>query len=95
MGPSFFTKFLYFAGYDCGAHRHRPLILDRTVRSALEMLSGLVLDPSSADDYGLYLEVAHSWAEEWHTEPDVVERALFAVGQCGPLAVNLLLGRRL
>lgn len=93
IGPSFFTKFLYFAGYLNGLYQLRPLIFDRVARQALRMLCGLDLTENSVDDYAIYLELAHSWAQEWQTEPDVVERALFDVGKCSPLAVNVLLGR--
>ncbi|WP_422733381.1 hypothetical protein ACN26Y_21455 [Micromonospora sp. WMMD558] len=93
VGPSFFTKFLYFAGYLSAVDQLRPLIFDRVVRDALRMLCGLDLRGNSVADYETYLELARNWAQEWQTEPDVVERVLFDVGKCPRLAVHVLLGR--
>jgi hypothetical protein len=80
LGPAFFTKLLYFAGYD-SATTLRPLILDRfvAVGTGLDWRH----DGWSSEQYGRYLRYAHHWAEtaETGTSPDAVEFALFKAGK--------------
>lgn len=40
LGPAFFTKFLYFVGYDHAGAELRPLILDRYVARGMNKLRG-------------------------------------------------------
>jgi hypothetical protein len=35
----------------------------------------------TADQYKAYLELASQWAAAWGTEPDMIERLLFAYGK--------------
>lgn len=95
LGPSFGTKFLYFAGYGhATAPGPRPLILDQYVAAALRRLDALDLPSGgwSPTQYESYLAVAHAWADAWATDPDVVERVLFAIGKTEPLVVDVLAG---
>jgi hypothetical protein len=85
LGPSYGTKILYFAAYHQFGGDLPPLILDRWVATALNWLRGTAWGTEQGgwtpDQYAEYLEVAASWAHAWGTEPDVVERVLFAIGQ--------------
>jgi hypothetical protein len=96
IGPSFGTKLLYFAGFDRMSGPQEPLILDRYVAQALNWLCGFDWPTQqggwSVKQYATYLSLAHAWADEWGTRPDVVERSLFAVGQAGRMAVAVLSG---
>jgi hypothetical protein len=96
LGPSFGTKFLYFAGYDSVPGGRQPLILDQYVALALNQMCGLSWPTLgwSTQQYAEYLNLAHSWASEWHTSPDVIERVLFSVGKADPLVVRVLTGPR-
>jgi len=96
LGPSFGTKFLYFAGYDHAPGAQPPLILDRYVALALTCLSGVGWPAGgwSASQYADYLDRAHKWASAWHTSPDVIERVLFSVGKSDSLAVRALVEPR-
>jgi hypothetical protein len=88
LGPAFFTKFLYFAGYRT-SQELRPLILDRFVADGLRAGWPTAGWPSA--QYGEYLEHAHRWAQESGTTPDAVELALFDAGKgqrAGRLARN-------
>ncbi|WP_181771248.1 8-oxoguanine DNA glycosylase OGG fold protein [Amycolatopsis pittospori] len=80
LGPSFFTKFLYFAGG--GAPDHPCLILDRVVATALREHCGWDslhrAGPWPADSYGRYCGLLARWAEEHGCAPDELERSLFA-----------------
>jgi hypothetical protein len=79
-GPSFLTKFLYFAGG--GDPDHPCLILDRVVANALHDHCGWdTLDPAGpwpAHTYQRYCDLPARWARERHRAPDEIERALFA-----------------
>ena len=90
LGPSFGTKFLYFAGYDRVPGSRRPPILDRYVAAALSRLCGTGWPAAgwSVRQYAGYLDVAHQWASAWGTSPDVIERVLFSVGKADPLVVR-------
>lgn len=92
LGPSFGTKFLYFAGFDANSHHRQALILDKNVASALVRLdTGDWPDHGwLTEQYARYLDIAHDWAEQWQTPPDVVERALFSIGRADPVAVLAL-----
>ncbi|MBB4904096.1 8-oxoguanine DNA glycosylase OGG fold protein [Actinophytocola algeriensis] len=78
LGPAFFTKFLYFAGYDTGSEP-RPLILDRFVARGLA--AGWPRTGWTGARYGEYLRHAHAWAHESGAAPDAVELALFRAGK--------------
>lgn len=86
LGVAFVTKLLYFAGYQ---HHHpgqpRPLIYDSRGATAITRLPSAPLLPSTPDDlttskYERYCTWAEAIAEERHTEPVVIEWALFALG---------------
>ncbi|MGW7237083.1 8-oxoguanine DNA glycosylase OGG fold protein [Streptomyces sp. NPDC054804] len=82
--PAFFSKLLYFATADRPVGELWPLILDSNVALALNELSGQEWKPDEQWDskkYARYLELAHTWAEQWGTAPDVVERTLFSRGK--------------
>lgn len=84
LGPGFWTKLLYFAGYDHASDDIQPLILDQYVVAGLNDVAALGWTMNwqwSAAQYGQYLALAASWAQEWNTAPDVVERALFERGK--------------
>ncbi|MCL1897866.1 MAG: hypothetical protein FWG16_03490 [Micrococcales bacterium] len=80
LGPSYYTKLLYFAGYDYPLDP-RPLIYDQRVATALRQLTREPFRYGSFNSYRRYLDQAASWAKDWDTEPDVVERVLFAYPQ--------------
>jgi hypothetical protein len=79
LGPSFFTKFLYFAGG--GAPDHPCLILDRVVATALRDHCGWTslhrAGPWLAETYGRYCDLLAHWAQDHHCAPDELERTLF------------------
>ena len=79
LAAGFFTKFLYFGGYNSKPLLGRPLIYDSNVAAALRKLTNdpmWTASPTTAT-YGRYLDMAANWARELDTDPDVVERALF------------------
>lgn len=89
LGPSFFTKVLYFSGWH--EHPGAPLILDQFVVKGLNKLRGTrwrVLGPWSPAQYGEYLEWTSQQATTW-TSPttgmaattDVVERRIWEHGK--------------
>jgi len=94
LGPSFGTKFLYFAGFDRTPGNRQPLILDQYVATAINRFCEIDLPTTqwSAQQYSDYLDLAHAWADTWHSKADVVERVLFAIGKSSPLAVGVLAG---
>lgn len=78
LGPSFFTKFLYFAGG--GAPGHPCLILDRVVATALRdhgWTSLYCTRPWSPQTYERYCDLLARWAREHDRAADEFERALF------------------
>lgn len=87
LGPSFGTKFLYFSGYNRCHGDRQPLILDDNVAAALSRLCGLTVP-----EYAEYLSLAHDWATDWQTTPDVIERVLFSIGKASPLVIGVLTG---
>jgi hypothetical protein len=94
LGPSFGTKVLYFCGYGSSSGDRSPLILDQYVTVALNKLCGLNWPEQSfsSSQYDEYLDLAHRWASDWHTSPDVIERVLFSVGKASPLVIGVLAG---
>jgi len=84
LGPSFFTKVFYFAGYD-RAGDLQPLILDKNVVQGLNDLLGLGWDPAEqwpAERYSEYLAIAENLRTAWGWErTDQVEYALFTHGR--------------
>lgn len=83
LGPAFFTKLLYFSGWDKGPGP-QPLILDQFVVKALNEQAGFGWQTNwtwTADQYHSYLETAAEWADAWGTTADVVELALFEHGK--------------
>jgi hypothetical protein len=84
LGPSFATKFLYFATYEKGAAGSlRALILDRRVERALREHHCLFVTASGPDPVGyeIYLRMAEAWRKDlgWQ-ESDAVEFELFEGG---------------
>ncbi|GGM86419.1 hypothetical protein GCM10011609_23620 [Lentzea pudingi] len=79
LGPSFFTKFLYFAGR--GAPGHPCLILDRRVATALrdrcEWTSLHRTGPWPAETYERYCGLLTRWSQESGRAPDEIEFMLF------------------
>ncbi|OUS97295.1 hypothetical protein CA951_02815 [Rhodococcus sp. NCIMB 12038] len=80
LGPSYFTKFLYFGGYGAKRHMPQPLIMDDNVIAALNIVTDEPWQASS-EHYGRYLDYAASWASELGTADDVIERRLFQIGE--------------
>lgn len=78
LGPSFFTKFLYFAD-----RTRRALILDRFV--AAELRSGLGWDFHrtgwTTAEYKRWLDHAHETAIAESVRPDLIEITLFQAGK--------------
>ncbi|MCA1706028.1 MAG: hypothetical protein LC808_23320 [Actinobacteria bacterium] len=86
LGPAFFTKLLYFAGYRRGTGGVQPLILGKVVAQRLPDEAG----PARRKTYGWrsteWLEYLHwaavkSQSPEYGGEPECVEMRLFADGQ--------------
>lgn len=80
LGPSYFTKFMYFGGYGAKKHMPQPLIMDDNVIAGLGQATGEAWE-ASAEHYTRYLDLSADWAFEMTTFPDVVERRLFQVGE--------------
>lgn len=80
LGPSYFTKFLYFGGFGAKQHMPQPLIMDDNV---IEGLKAVTKQPwtASAADYVRYLDRAAEWATEFSTSADVIERRLYEIGE--------------
>jgi hypothetical protein len=79
LGPSFFTKFLYFAGG--GAPEHPCLILDRRVATTLRDHCGWTSlhrwGPWPAQTYQRYCALLSRWAQDQRCAADELEFALF------------------
>jgi hypothetical protein len=92
MGPSFFTKFLYFAG--AGQPQHPCLILDANVAKALHHQGWTSLRPGwlnwYTDTYVSYCELLARWAGsagkrlDRAVALDEIDYALFKLGKAGP-----------
>ncbi len=84
LGPAFFTKWLYFCGYNTALLNAwtPPLILDARVARAL----GWSASGWSADDYQRYLETAEDIRAAWCPSASlhVVEFGLFRAGGARP-----------
>jgi hypothetical protein len=78
LAAGFFTKLLYFGGYDTKPLLGRPLIYDSNVVAALnKWTTGTWTADGPPEMYSRYLDLAADWAREAGTDPDVIERALF------------------
>jgi len=80
LGPSYFTKFLYFGGFGANALMPQPLIMDDNVIKALEELTKESWDATAAD-YVRYINLAADWASDFLTSSDVIERRLYEIGE--------------
>lgn len=67
-------------GADCRGGRGQPPIMDDNVIGALVDVTRQPWT-ASAVDYVRYRDFAADWAYELQTEPDVMERRLFRLGQ--------------
>jgi len=82
-GPSFFTKFFYFSGFEPGSRRY-PLILDAVVRRSLMSFADADLsDFTGTSQWNLrgyirYIQVMHEWAQELNCEAHNIEFFLFS-----------------
>ena len=77
LGPSFFTKLLYFAaGQPSPSDTRHPLILDRRVAQSLGWKTTTGWTPA---DYTSYLDVVEAAHERWRPDlpTDVIEYTLF------------------
>lgn len=83
LGPAFFTKLLYFAGYRYGEVGLQPLILDRRVARALPAAGGPALGSWgwTAKQWLTYLTWADERAVDHGVAPDVIEYWLFDAGR--------------
>jgi hypothetical protein len=79
LGPSYFTKLMYFAAYGAKPYMSQPLIMDDNVIAGLIKVTGRPWT-ASLEAYMSYIDLAKDWAYEFDTEPDVIERRLFAIG---------------
>lgn len=79
LGPSYFTKLMYFAGYGAKPYVAQPLIMDDNVIAGLLKVTGHPWE-ASLEHYNRYIDLAKDWAYEFDTEPDVIERRLFEIG---------------
>lgn len=79
LGPSYFTKLMYFAGFGAKPYLSQPLIMDDNVVAGLRQVTGRQWE-ASLEHYIRYVDLAKDWAYECETEPDVVERRLFEIG---------------
>ncbi|MEU9738493.1 hypothetical protein AB0E12_04760 [Micromonospora chersina] len=78
LGPAFFTKLLYFAGYQRGASGRQPLILDSVVRRRLPVDAGVRRESGwVSEEWLAYLGWAADQAHRRGIEADEVEMALF------------------
>lgn len=80
LGPSYFTKFLYFGGFGAKAFMPQPLIMDDNVIKALEELTKEPWEATAAD-YVRYIDLATDWASRYETSSDVIERRLYEIGE--------------
>jgi hypothetical protein len=86
LGPAFFTKVIYFAGWP--EHEPdripKPLILDQYVAAAFNQVTDMTWPRTwnwTPLYYEHYIYQALMWAAEWGCEPDVIERTLFEHGK--------------
>jgi hypothetical protein len=82
IGPAFFTKFLYFGGWDAKRYLWQPLIMDERVVRALNRKTDREWSYEiTSDQYSDYLDLVRDSAQELETTEDVIERRLFQLGQ--------------
>lgn len=83
LASSFFTKFLYFAGWDARSPSlmPQPLIMDDDVIKALNELTSERWQRESVADYERYIGLARQVAYEANTSADVVEWRLWERGR--------------
>jgi hypothetical protein len=77
LAASYFTKFLYFAGWDSKPLLGQPLIMDDLAIKALVSSTKQPWEDESALDYVRYLDLARDVAYEAGTSEDVVEWQLW------------------
>ena len=77
LAASYFTKFLYFAGWDSKPFLGQPLIMDDLVIESLVTLTKRQWKDESADEYLRYMDLAQDIAYEAKTTADVVEWQLW------------------
>jgi hypothetical protein len=77
LGASYFTKFLYFAGWDAKPLLAQPLILDDLVIKSLATLTKESWKDESPNEYIRYLDLARDVAREADTTEDIVEWQLW------------------
>lgn len=80
LGPSYFTKFLYFGGFGAKPLLPQPLIMDDNVIKALKLVTQVSWEASAAD-YIRYIDLAADWGSEFSTSADVIERRLYEMGE--------------
>lgn len=80
---SFFTKFIYFAGWNAKPLLGQPLIMDDLVARALVALTKQKWNTESPEEYSRYLDLARDVAYEANTTEDVVERQLWLSSEVG------------
>jgi hypothetical protein len=79
LGPSYFTKLIYFAGYQTNSDVAQPLIMDDNVVAGLIKVTRASWKVSLAE-YLRFLELAKETAKHRGVEPDVIERGFFDLG---------------
>jgi hypothetical protein len=77
LAASYFTKFLYFAGWDSKPLLGQPLIMDDLVIASLTTLTKQQWKDESADEYLRYTDLAQDIAYKAKTTADVVEWQLW------------------
>jgi 8-oxoguanine DNA glycosylase-like protein len=85
LGPAFFSKLLYFAGFDSAAGDLRPLIIDRWIARAVNDWKHTSWEETNwpTEVYQRYLTWAAQLAADRGVSADVVEYHLFAAGKAG------------
>ncbi len=83
LGPAFFTKLLYFAGFRRGTVGVQPLIVDARVARALRVAGGPALRTWgwSSEEWLTYLAWASEKAAERNVSADAIELRLFECGR--------------
>ncbi len=77
LASSYFTKFLYFGGWDAKPFLAQPLIMDDRVVDALKDVTRESWQGESVSDYTRYLDLVRDVANEAETAEDVVEWRLW------------------
>lgn len=85
IGPAFFTKFMYFAGFNAKPYLWQPLIMDeRVVRALNRHTTEKWFYDITSGQYSTYLDLVKDWAYELQASEDVIERRLFQLGGKAP-----------